>query len=267
MKHTDETKKKLSEIRKKWITDNPEKHTWKRKDKQISKPCEFFKDKLKKEGIEFIEEVSPIKDRGYSVDVVIPDRMIGFEINGNQHYNSDRTLKDYYKKRKDEIEKYGLILYDIHYTKVFNEDFINEIVNLIKYSETKVNFDFNFYQKNEKGCCDCNKKISYYSVRCLSCHNLNRRGENYEKNLKYKTSKNEVKSEKGLKKCKCGEIISIKSKICFECYSIEERKVKNRPDLNTLVNDVEKLGYTGTGRKYGVSDNCIRKWINRYNKK
>jgi len=25
--------------------------------------------------------------------------------------------------------------------------------------------------------------------------------------------------------------------------------------------DVKNLGYTGTGKKYGVSDNSIRKWL------
>lgn len=43
------------------------------------------------------------------------------------------------------------------------------------------------------------------------------------------------------------------------------RKV-DRPDLNTLLNEVNDIGYVATGRKYGVSDNAIRKWIARYKK-
>jgi predicted RNA-binding Zn-ribbon protein involved in translation (DUF1610 family) len=43
------------------------------------------------------------------------------------------------------------------------------------------------------------------------------------------------------------------------------RKVE-RPDMNTLLNEVEQMGYSATGKKYGVSDNAIRKWINRYKK-
>jgi transposase-like protein len=31
--------------------------------------------------------------------------------------------------------------------------------------------------------------------------------------------------------------------------------------LEILLKDIEELGYSGTGRKYGVSDNSIRKWI------
>jgi hypothetical protein len=38
------------------------------------------------------------------------------------------------------------------------------------------------------------------------------------------------------------------------------RKVE-RPSLDILLKDIEEIGYKGTGRKYGVSDNSIRKWI------
>ncbi len=34
-----------------------------------------------------------------------------------------------------------------------------------------------------------------------------------------------------------------------------------RPPLETLIREVKKTGYCAVGRKYGVSDNCIRKWI------
>jgi len=37
------------------------------------------------------------------------------------------------------------------------------------------------------------------------------------------------------------------------------RKVE-RPVYEILKNDISQMGYTGTGRKYGVSDNAVRKW-------
>jgi len=40
----------------------------------------------------------------------------------------------------------------------------------------------------------------------------------------------------------------------------ETRKVV-RPNIDVLKNEVSILGYSATGRKYGVSDNAIRKWI------
>lgn len=41
---------------------------------------------------------------------------------------------------------------------------------------------------------------------------------------------------------------------------IGKRKVINRPDYQTLKNEINILGYVGTGKKYNVSDNAIRKW-------
>ena len=31
-----------------------------------------------------------------------------------------------------------------------------------------------------------------------------------------------------------------------------------------MIKEIEELGYSGTGRKYGVSDNAIRKWKKFY---
>ena len=40
-----------------------------------------------------------------------------------------------------------------------------------------------------------------------------------------------------------------------------KKKIKNRPHNEILKADIQSLGYRGTGRKYGVSDNTIRKWL------
>lgn len=37
-----------------------------------------------------------------------------------------------------------------------------------------------------------------------------------------------------------------------------------RPEYETLCQEIQELGYAGTGRKYGVSDNAIRKWKRYY---
>lgn len=43
-----------------------------------------------------------------------------------------------------------------------------------------------------------------------------------------------------------------------------KRKVVNRPDRETLQKLINELGYCGTGRIYGVSDNAVRKWVRAY---
>ncbi len=258
MKHTQQTKEKLSQIRIKWLLENSDRHPWKNKNKFISKPCEFFKSKLVENGVSFIEEFSPIYNKGYSIDVSIHSKLIGFEINGNQHYNSDKSLKEYYKKRKEEIEKLGWKLYDIHYTKVFDNIFIENIVKFIKNIDEIPDLNFDFFLKEKKLCKDCGKEISKNSKeRCLKCHNVSRRTINYEKNLKYK---NVVKKEKLEYFCECGKKISKKSKKCSKCYNFHQRK-SIRPSKEELIEEVNENGYSFVGRKYGVSDNCIRKWI------
>ena len=41
------------------------------------------------------------------------------------------------------------------------------------------------------------------------------------------------------------------------------RKV-DRPPRSQLLREIHALGYAGTGRRYGVSDNAIRKWVKAY---
>ena len=48
-------------------------------------------------------------------------------------------------------------------------------------------------------------------------------------------------------------------------YNEGRRKVE-RPDYEILKNEISENGYSSTGRKYGVSDNAIRKWIKYYEK-
>jgi hypothetical protein len=49
---------------------------------------------------------------------------------------------------------------------------------------------------------------------------------------------------------------------CKKCYDISRRKT-DRPNLDILLKDIEELGYCGTGKKYGVSDASIKKWIKK----
>jgi hypothetical protein len=43
----------------------------------------------------------------------------------------------------------------------------------------------------------------------------------------------------------------------------ERRKVE-RPPYEQLLAEIAELGYSGTGRRYGVSDNAVRKWVRWY---
>ena len=109
------------------------KHPWKRNDKFKSKPCEHLKEILIDLGISFIEEYQPIKDRGFSIDIAIPDKMIAIEVNGNQHYSDPKlgVLNNYYKERHDLISNAGWKIHEIHYANVYNETFVEKLIALI----------------------------------------------------------------------------------------------------------------------------------------
>ena len=47
---------------------------------------------------------------------------------------------------------------------------------------------------------------------------------------------------------------------CHRCASLAQRRVE-RPESVELQRQVRDLGYVGTARLYGVSDNAIRKWL------
>lgn len=76
-------------------------------------------------------------------------------------------------------------------------------------------------------------------------------------------------SNKERKICKCGDKKLKESMMCRKCASSaskpQRRKVE-RPSYILLTEEVELDGYSATGRKYGVSDNAIRKWLKHYEK-
>lgn len=44
----------------------------------------------------------------------------------------------------------------------------------------------------------------------------------------------------------------------------KNRIKKDIPNYEILKDQISKFGYCGTGRIYGVSDNAIRKWLNKW---
>ena len=134
---SEEARTKISNSRKEFLRQHPDLHTWKRKDKNVSVPCENFKKFLRSKNIDFVEEYSPLSDRFYSMDIALPNLKIAFEINGNQHYNKDGTLRSYYQKRHDEIVASGWSLIEIHYSNCFSD------ANMLKFIDFDIPMDSN----------------------------------------------------------------------------------------------------------------------------
>lgn len=111
-----------------------------------------------------------------------------------------------------------------------------------------------------------NNSLENLKVLCPNCHakTPTYRGKN-KKNKNSETSRTKLKREnhKQIYNCSsCGIKLSSKTKtgLCSKCYSISQRKVE-RPSVEQLLQEVKESSYLSVGKKYGVSDNAIRKWL------
>jgi hypothetical protein len=92
--------------------------------------------------------------------------------------------------------------------------------------------------KKKKECIDCGTDISKTATRCHSCSNKHRG---------YSGPKKEADPD-------------------WRTKPKPSRRVVKRPPPVQLQQEIKDLGYSATGRKYGVSDNAVRKWVKSYEK-
>lgn len=226
IKHSEIEKEKISNARKKYLRENPDKHPWKRNSKFKSNPCELVKKKLNDNNIIFIDEYQPSDEKFYSLDIAFPNKKIAIEINGNQHYNNDGTLKEYYQIRHNFFENIGWKIIEIHYSMVYDKILINQLIE---------NIEDNSMNQEEYD--------KYLSERIT------------------RKKKNEIKNI-----CvDCGIPINKQADRCVKCHSLARRKV-DRPtkdELQELINN--NNNWSKLGRKFSVSDTAIRKWAKQYN--
>jgi hypothetical protein len=113
--------------------------------------------------------------------------------------------------------------------------------------------------KNEIDKCD---------LLCRNCHaevHWQLINDNRKERLKLRLS---ASSALPVIKCKCCNKEVKASWQGAKCCSINcarklSRKVE-RPVADVLLNEVVEFGWTGVGRKYGVTDNTVRKWAKVY---
>ena len=109
-----------------------------------------------------------------------------------------------------------------------------------------------------------NNTIENLELLCPNCHALT---ANYRRPKITKAKKKQIKIKLKVLKTKyceqCNKTFVAKKGIkfcCLECSSLNQRKT-NRPNKEELLILVKELGWSATGRKFGVRDNAIRKWL------
>lgn len=65
-------------------------------------------------------------------------------------------------------------------------------------------------------------------------------------------------------KCKiCGAPIYAKAKCCVACSHIDQYRTEH-PTKEQLQEEIQKYSFVELGKKYGVTDNAVRKWCKSY---
>lgn len=141
---------------------NKNNYSWSVKHK-ISVPCEQFKNLLLEKGVKFIEEYKPLKNRQFCIDVAFPDRKLGIEINGNQHYiYPSNKLAPYYQIRHDLIVDSGWTLLELHFSVVYDKVKIEEVIEkLLQQNNDLIEIDFSEYKPKQRSYPIVGEKIKH----------------------------------------------------------------------------------------------------------
>lgn len=207
-------------------------------------------------------------------------RTLGLRVEGG-FYN---TIKRRIKRENIDVSHFlsvkELMSNKLNFNWINKEDFINKLENgLISNTDTikrKIReFDLISYE-----CSECKVKNEWNNKPLVLQldHIDGNHKNNHFKNLRWLCPNCHSQTETFCGKHKkikqnfcvsCGTKISIKSKMCNKCSCVDKgiklRKVKNRPTKEELESLIVFFPMTQLGKKYGVSDNAIRKWCKSYN--
>lgn len=266
-KHSEETKKKISEIRRKFLKENPDKvpYLLNHYSKGMSYPEKYFEKVFRNENINLIYH---FRIGTYELDFADPIRKIDIEIDGEQHY-CDKKIVESDKRRNKYLEDRGWIIYRVRWSnfmqlnKEDKKGIVQQIKDIIKGEGVDLETDLklkNFFHEYEE---KRKKKKRYKNVKrdCQIC------GEKNIKGIKYCSSCRKEKKRENYNKnssCKlCNKKTTNNALRCRECYNVVSRKAE-RPTKEELEEMINSMSWTAIGRKYNVSDNAVRKWAKYY---
>lgn len=222
-KLSEETKKKISEGRKQYLQNNPDKVPYLLNHSRNESYPELYFDNIFSKEYKKNEDYKTYLQVGiYEIDFAFLNKGIAIEIDGDQHY-LDKKIVESDIRKTEYITKQGWEILRVcwsDYQKLNvkqKEEFIKE---LFDYINNKVLKPILIKIDNKNYCEDCKKKVERRSKRCCICEGKRR--------------------------------------------SLE--LLKTLPSYDIIKNEVKNIGYKGTGRKYNVSDNTIRKWLKLYEK-
>ena len=181
------------------------------------------------------------------------------------HFNNSTKYLNEYIKNFVKINMSEILVVNSSYTnrtklkeRLYKEGYKERKCELCGQSEIWKGKKMSLILDHINGINDDNR-IENLRIVCPNCNSTldtHCRGSKFEYN-------NEKRIEHDINHnlCACGEIKWKSSKTCNKCRGLSQRKIKDRPDKKILLKELETNNYVQVGKKYGVSDNTIRKWI------
>ncbi len=153
---------------------------------------------------------------------------------------------------------------------------------LCNFSEVQEALEFHHVHPEEKSFAICSSNTTTKALRaqleemkkcilvCANCHRGIHYGiyqvpENWKDFYDNEIAQSLLKNlEKKKTYCKnCGKEITNGAEYCKDCIILVSRTVE-RPSREILKNEIRNFSFVSLGKKYGVTDNAIRKWCISY---
>ena len=253
-KHSEETKRKISIARKKFLKENPDKvpYLLNHNSKNNTYPEKYFKECLKNTPLQF-----KYRYLNYELDFVDLVEGVVLEIDGEQHYVDPRIV-EHDKKRNKRLLDDGFKIIRVRWKEYQKLDEISRraiVSNIISYAPfVHESVTFYGFEHNEN-----NKK---YLNLCYKSTKKRKKESKEIKILSYDSPKIKKKSLKLI--CECGNPKTYSGKCCRPC-SLKKREVIDWPNSKILQNMLWKFPTSTIARELGVSDKAIEKRCKKLN--
>lgn len=229
-KLSDETKKKISLARKKFLKENPDKVPYLlNHSSKETYPEQRFKEILNNIGL--VGWIQHYQHSIYQYDFAFPEVKLDVEIDGSTHTLPSVIAKDIERDKFSRDKGWEVLRFTASELNKDAEKCINKLLSVIYKLDSEYDpYDTGAWSKIK----DKLNKSHLYDLHCPIC----------DTDFSHR--------DKNTVHC---------SRMCY-IQSLSNRT--NKPPREQLISDIEQIGYFQTGKKYGVSYNTIRKWIRAY---
>ena len=187
---------------------------------------------------------------------------MGIEYSGNQSHKGQQIQRTY-KTAIEYIESGSIVKSYLLKQKLVRDGLKEDKCELCGVSEwLNVKLPLELHHKDGD---HFNNDLDNLQILCPNCHSIQE--GNAGANTGRYTQERQIQFPKETKVClDCGKKISPNAVRCKNCASIEKQKdICQRPDREELKSLIRSMPFVQIGKKYGVSDNAIRKWCDFYN--